>query len=170
MGSINGYWANWRKEGPGFPRLARLCSFTEARERDSSWPCLAATSVTFLAVTPSGCSSSQPYGSWLPPMKAMGYNQSFSLGAIAGSSCLGMLIPPSVLMIVWGILTELSIGALFLAGGSTLAVSAFRSADATVVATGGLSELIAPHSELIQHREPQLTLHGLRLVHEKNAR
>jgi tripartite ATP-independent transporter DctM subunit len=38
------------------------------------------------------------------------------LGAIAGSSCLGMLIPPSVLMIVWGILTEKSIGALFLAG------------------------------------------------------
>jgi tripartite ATP-independent transporter DctM subunit len=51
-----------------------------------------------------------------PPMKAMGYNQSFALGAIAGSSCLGMLIPPSVLMIVWGILTEQSIGQLFLAG------------------------------------------------------
>jgi C4-dicarboxylate transporter, DctM subunit len=51
-----------------------------------------------------------------PPMKAMGYNQSFALGAIAGSSCLGMLIPPSVLMIVWGILTEQSIGDLFLAG------------------------------------------------------
>jgi tripartite ATP-independent transporter DctM subunit len=51
-----------------------------------------------------------------PPMKAMGYRKSFALGAIAGSSCLGMLIPPSVLMIVWGILTEQSIGALFLAG------------------------------------------------------
>ena len=51
-----------------------------------------------------------------PPMKAMGYNQGFALGAIAGSSCLGMLIPPSVLMIVWGILTEQSIGQLFLAG------------------------------------------------------
>jgi C4-dicarboxylate transporter DctM subunit len=51
-----------------------------------------------------------------PPMKAMGYQQSFSLGAVAGSSCLGMLIPPSVLMIVWGILTEQSIGHLFLAG------------------------------------------------------
>lgn len=42
--------------------------------------------------------------------------------------------------------------------------------ECTVVATGGLSELIAPHSALIQHREPQLTLHGLRIVHEKNAR
>ncbi|WP_153769002.1 TRAP transporter large permease subunit [Labrenzia sp. CE80] len=51
-----------------------------------------------------------------PEMKAHNYHRGFSLGAIAGSSCLGMLIPPSVLMIVWGILTEQSIGRLFLAG------------------------------------------------------
>ncbi|HEX9672023.1 MAG TPA: TRAP transporter large permease [Burkholderiales bacterium] len=51
-----------------------------------------------------------------PEMKRHGYRRSFALGTIAGSSCLGMLIPPSVLMIVWGILTEKSIGALFLAG------------------------------------------------------
>lgn len=51
-----------------------------------------------------------------PEMKAHGYHRGFALGAIAGSSCLGMLIPPSVLMIVWGILTEQSIGQLFLAG------------------------------------------------------
>jgi C4-dicarboxylate transporter DctM subunit len=51
-----------------------------------------------------------------PPMKAMGYHRNFALGAVAGSSCLGMLIPPSVLMIVWGILTEQSVGQLFLAG------------------------------------------------------
>ncbi|MEX3010914.1 TRAP transporter large permease [Hoeflea sp. TYP-13] len=51
-----------------------------------------------------------------PEMKALGYHKGFALGSIAGSSCLGMLIPPSVLMIVWGILTEQSIGRLFLAG------------------------------------------------------
>lgn len=51
-----------------------------------------------------------------PEMKAHGYNKGFALGTIAGSSVLGMLIPPSVLMIVWGILTEQSIGRLFLAG------------------------------------------------------
>lgn len=51
-----------------------------------------------------------------PEMKRHGYSRTFALGTIAGSSCLGMLIPPSVLMIVWGILTEKSIGALFLAG------------------------------------------------------
>lgn len=51
-----------------------------------------------------------------PEMTRYGYSKSFSLGTIAGSGCLGMLIPPSVLMIVWGILTEQSIGKLFLAG------------------------------------------------------
>lgn len=51
-----------------------------------------------------------------PEMKRHGYDARFSLGCIAGSACLGMLIPPSVLMIVWAILTELSIGDLFLSG------------------------------------------------------
>jgi len=51
-----------------------------------------------------------------PEMKRFGYHKGFALGAVAGSSCLGMLIPPSVLMIVWGILTEQSIGQLFAAG------------------------------------------------------
>ncbi|CAM5210767.1 TRAP transporter large permease protein OS=Castellaniella defragrans OX=75697 GN=HNR28_001810 PE=3 SV=1 [Castellaniella defragrans] len=51
-----------------------------------------------------------------PEMRRFGYERKFSLGCIAGSACLGMLIPPSVLMIVWGVLTELSIGKLFIAG------------------------------------------------------
>ena len=51
-----------------------------------------------------------------PEMRRYGYDRQFALGCIAGSACLGMLIPPSVLMIVWGVLTELSIGKLFLAG------------------------------------------------------
>jgi C4-dicarboxylate transporter, DctM subunit len=51
-----------------------------------------------------------------PEMKRHGYEDRFALGCIAGSACLGMLIPPSVLMIVWAVLTELSIGDLFLAG------------------------------------------------------
>jgi type III pantothenate kinase len=41
---------------------------------------------------------------------------------------------------------------------------------ATVVATGGLSELIAPHTDSIEHVEPWLTLHGLRVVYERNVR
>lgn len=40
--------------------------------------------------------------------------------------------------------------------------------DATVIATGGLAGLIAPHTKRVQHVEPWLTLHGLRIVHERN--
>jgi len=51
-----------------------------------------------------------------PEMRRLGYERSYAVGVIAGSGSLGMLIPPSVLMIVWAILTEGSVGALFLAG------------------------------------------------------
>jgi C4-dicarboxylate transporter, DctM subunit len=51
-----------------------------------------------------------------PEMRALGYKKEYALGAVAGSACLGMLIPPSVLLIVWAVLTEMSVGALFIAG------------------------------------------------------
>lgn len=40
--------------------------------------------------------------------------------------------------------------------------------EATVIATGGLAGLIAPHTKHVQHVEPWLPLHGLRIVHERN--
>lgn len=40
--------------------------------------------------------------------------------------------------------------------------------EATVIATGGLAGLISPHTKTVQHVEPWLTLHGLRIVHERN--
>jgi len=51
-----------------------------------------------------------------PEMKRYHYERKFALGCIAGSACLGMLIPPSVLMIVWGVLNEQAIGKIFIAG------------------------------------------------------
>ena len=39
----------------------------------------------------------------------------------------------------------------------------------TIIATGGLAGLITPLSEMIQHHEPWLTLHGLRLVFDRNV-
>ena len=52
----------------------------------------------------------------VPEMVRLGYSPKFAVGAVAGSSVLGMLIPPSLLLIIYGILTETSIGDLFLAG------------------------------------------------------
>lgn len=52
----------------------------------------------------------------LPEMLKAGYEKRFALGVVAGSSVLGMLIPPSVLLVIYGVLSELAIGRLFLAG------------------------------------------------------
>ncbi|WP_127105207.1 TRAP transporter large permease [Pararhodobacter zhoushanensis] len=52
----------------------------------------------------------------VPEMRRRGYTKSFSVGVVAGSSVLGMLLPPSLLFILYGVLTEQSVGALFVAG------------------------------------------------------
>lgn len=52
----------------------------------------------------------------VPEMVAHGYLKTFAAGTVAGSSVLGMLIPPSLLLIIYGVLAEQSIGALFIAG------------------------------------------------------
>ncbi len=51
----------------------------------------------------------------VPPMLDHGYSGRFAVGIVAGSSVLGMLIPPSLLLIVYGIVAEVSVGALFTA-------------------------------------------------------
>ncbi|HEY5633073.1 MAG TPA: TRAP transporter large permease subunit [Burkholderiaceae bacterium] len=52
----------------------------------------------------------------VPQMLRFGYQPSFSVGVVAGSSVLGMLIPPSLLMILYGFLSGQSVGDLFTAG------------------------------------------------------
>jgi C4-dicarboxylate transporter DctM subunit len=52
----------------------------------------------------------------VPEMLRLGYKPRFSVGVVAGSSVLGMLIPPSLLLIIFGIIAEQSIGDLFMAG------------------------------------------------------
>lgn len=51
----------------------------------------------------------------VPEMERHGYSMRFSVGVVAGSSILGMLIPPSLLFIVFGVIANISIGALFIA-------------------------------------------------------
>jgi tripartite ATP-independent transporter DctM subunit len=50
-----------------------------------------------------------------PAMVGHGYTKSFALGCVAGSSVLGMLIPPSLLLIIYGLVAEESVGKLFIA-------------------------------------------------------
>jgi tripartite ATP-independent transporter DctM subunit len=51
----------------------------------------------------------------VPEMVRQGYTARFAVGLTAGSSVLGMLIPPSLLLIIYGVIAEVSIGALFIA-------------------------------------------------------
>ena len=62
----------------------------------------------------------------VPEMMRHGHTPEFSVGVVAGSSVLGMLIPPSILMIIFGVIANVSIGDLFTAGifpGIALAVA-----------------------------------------------
>jgi tripartite ATP-independent transporter DctM subunit len=52
----------------------------------------------------------------LPEMIRHGYQKNFALGIVAASSVLGMLIPPSVLFVIYGVLSEEAIGRLLIAG------------------------------------------------------
>ncbi len=71
----------------------------------------------FAALTgssPATCAAIGKMG--IPEMQKRGYPDSLATGAIAAGGTLGILIPPSITMIVYGIATETSIGRLFIAG------------------------------------------------------
>src|SRR3954463_1510862 len=51
-----------------------------------------------------------------PAMNQLGYSDRLSTGAIAGGGTLGILIPPSTIMVIYGVMTETNIGKLFAAG------------------------------------------------------
>jgi C4-dicarboxylate transporter DctM subunit len=52
----------------------------------------------------------------MPELRRRGYDEGMSIGTLAGSGTLGLLIPPSIMMIVYGITAQVSIGRLFIAG------------------------------------------------------
>ena len=52
----------------------------------------------------------------MPEMKKYNYDEALATGSIAAGGCIGILIPPSVILLIYGIITEQSIGKLFMAG------------------------------------------------------
>lgn len=52
----------------------------------------------------------------LPELQRLGYDRTLAVGSLAGSATLGLLIPPSIIMIVYGVAADVSIVRLFLAG------------------------------------------------------
>ena len=71
----------------------------------------------FAAVSGSSAATAATIGRIsLPELKSRGYPESLSIGSLAGSGTLGLLIPPSIVMIVYGVAAQISVARLFIAG------------------------------------------------------
>jgi len=71
----------------------------------------------FAAVTGSSIASASVFTKVsVPQMMAQDYNPRFAVGVVAGSSVLGMIIPPSAMLIIYSFVAEQSVGDMFLAG------------------------------------------------------
>ena len=76
-----------------------------------------AANAVFAAITGSSIASASVFARIsVPEMRKFGYTTRFSVGVVAGSSVLGMIIPPSAMLIIYAITSDQSIGQLFLAG------------------------------------------------------
>jgi len=90
-------WLNWMPGSLGVSTVAAATMFSAI---SGSSPATAAA-IGYTAV---------------PEMLRHGYDKRFAVGIVAAGGTLGILIPPSIVMIIYGIITETSIGALFTAG------------------------------------------------------
>jgi C4-dicarboxylate transporter DctM subunit len=71
----------------------------------------------FAAISGSSAATAVTIGRMsMPELRKRGYDDRMSIGTLAGSGTLGLLIPPSIILIVYGIAAELSIARLFIAG------------------------------------------------------
>jgi len=71
----------------------------------------------FAAVSGSSAATTATVGKiTLGELKSRGYSKKLAIGSLAGSGTLGFLIPPSLIMIIYGVLSDVSIGKLFIAG------------------------------------------------------
>ncbi|WP_367718558.1 TRAP transporter large permease subunit [Nitratireductor sp. GISD-1A_MAKvit] len=71
----------------------------------------------FAAVSGSSAATTATIGRMsLPELEKRGYDERMAIGSLAGSGTLGLLIPPSIILIVYGAATEQSIARLFMAG------------------------------------------------------
>lgn len=86
-----------------------------------------AANALFAAITGSSIASASVFARVsVPEMRKFGYTTRFSVGVVAGSSVLGMIIPPSAMLIIYAITADQSVGQMFLAGvipGVLLAVA-----------------------------------------------
>ncbi len=95
-----------------------------------------------------------------PSMKKLGYSDALSTGVIAAGGTLGIMIPPSTIMVIYGIITETHIGKLFAAGVIPGILTAILMMIAVVLMTWHDPEH-APAGEKFSWRERMAALRGI---------
>ncbi len=121
-----------------------------------------AANALFAAITGSSIASASVFTRIsVPEMLRFGYTKRFSVGVVAGSSVLGMLIPPSAMLIIYAIVTEQSVGHMFLAGvipGLLLALAYGIAILGMAYLTPGFvgGNALAAHRDRVED-EPQLS-------------
>jgi C4-dicarboxylate transporter DctM subunit len=88
----------------------------------------------------------------IPEMLKRGYNRYLAVGCISAGGTLGILIPPSITMIIYGIITEVSIGKLFIAGIIPGIMLSLILSSAIAIAVK-LKPHLAPRAENVSWRE-----------------
>jgi tripartite ATP-independent transporter DctM subunit len=97
--------------------IYEVANFVFRRVRGGLGIATVAANAVFAAVTGSSIASASVFTKVsVPEMRHFGYRARFTVGVVAGSSVLGMLIPPSVMLILYAIITEQSVGHMFIAG------------------------------------------------------
>jgi C4-dicarboxylate transporter DctM subunit len=104
-----------------------VANFAFFRVRGGLGIATVAANAIFASITGSSIASASVFTRVaVPEMRRFGYRTRFTVGVVAGSSVLGMLIPPSAMLIIYAIVTEQSVGRMFIAGiipGVLLAVA-----------------------------------------------
>ncbi len=95
-----------------------------------------------------------------PSMKKLGYSDAMSTGVIAAGGTLGIMIPPSTIMVIYGIITETHIGKLFAAGVIPGILTALLMMGAVVLMTWHDPEH-APAGEKFSWKERLIALRGI---------
>lgn len=98
-------------------RLLRVADVTVGHVRGGLGHVNVFVSMVFASLSGSAAADTASVGSILiPAMKKAGYDPAFSVALTAASSTLGVIIPPSIILIIYGAFGNVSIGALFLGG------------------------------------------------------
>jgi tripartite ATP-independent transporter DctM subunit len=95
----------------------KIANFVFYKVRGGLGIATVAANAVFASITGSSIASASVFARIsVPEMKKFGHTNRFSVGVVAGSSVLGMIIPPSAMLIIYAVTADQSIGQLFLAG------------------------------------------------------